>query len=270
MRRLSPLLLSLAALAGGCALNLNEARPARVLRGGEMEISQVSSVVLPTAFFTQAIDAADQSARAVTQGEEVDEAQRRSILRAAVLSAVHGPGYDAQLQFGLGLGYRFDVSARLASGIYGLSVRRGFDLGLWDGSLGARLLYNTGSSTIPYVDDINDVLSVADTQRLDSQLFASVGREWGEWGRLWFGAKGMHSIYRVDVEGDILDTGDVRVTGQAYYLGGFVGLALGFRYLFVVAEIMALYSWGGGDIGGRDIDLDTPVLVPSWGLRGTF
>jgi hypothetical protein len=261
-----------------CAVNLNEARPARVLRGGEMEVSNINAVVVPFRVINDVIPPARNAIKALRSDEEPTEEERaareQEALEAAAAIAIQGPGYGNHLAFGMGLGYRYDLSARMGNGIYGLSLRRGFDLGNWDASVGTRALYSAGT-WIPYLDTVSDVVKVTDMTRFDGQLFAQLGREWGEWGRLWFGAKGIYAHYDVELDTSRLQLEEAMLErlefgGHMFYAGGFVGLALGFRYVFFVMELTGLYTVADVTIFDETRNMSGPVLVPSWGFRGNF
>ncbi len=253
-----------------CSINVNEARPARVLRGGEVQVSNVSGVVLPVGAVSDAVSPSQTLIDSAKNEEELTEDEQHELVRSAAAVAIQGPGYNSHLEVGVGMGYRIDLAARWGSGIYALSARRGFDLGRWDASFGSRLAYNTGESWIPYLDELNRVVGVADMTRIDTQLFGQLGREWGEWFRLWFGAKGIYSTYSARIDPSRLGLAPTEINDHLWYAGGFVGAAIGYRYVFVLAEFMALYTWADADIYGRNEDLSGLLLAPSWGFRLNF
>ena len=131
-----------------------------------------------------------------------------------------------------GLGYRFDLQARLGNGIYALSLRRGFPLSeKWNLALGARGAYNSGQTFVEYADDVAEWVKLSETRRFDGQLFVQAGPEWGEFARLWFGAKGMVSPLRTDIDATRIGGTRERVEATIYHAGGFVGAAIGYRWI---------------------------------------
>ena len=106
--------------------------------------------------------------------------------------------------------------------------------------------------------------------RFDGQLFGQIGTEWGEWGKLWFGAKGMVSPLKVRVDARRVNGGVDTVHATMWHGGGFVGGALGFRWIHFVVELTVLGASGNANVFGRDYDLSGLVVAPSWGLMGTF
>jgi hypothetical protein len=253
-----------------CSINVNEARPARVLRGGEVQVSNVSGLVLPVGAVGDAVDPSQQLIDAAEDEEELTENEQRELVRSSAAIAIQGPGYNSHLEVGVGMGYRVDLAARWGSGIYALSARRGFDLGQWDASFGSRLGYNTGESWIPYADELNHIVGVGEMRRMDTQLFGQLGREWGEWFRLWFGVKGIFSAYSVRINPSLLRLPPTEINDHLWYAGGFVGAAIGYRYVFFLAEFMTLYTWADANIYGRNEDLSGLLFAPSWGFRLDF
>jgi hypothetical protein len=259
------------AVAGaGCAMNVSEARPARVLRGGEIQLAEVNDVVVPTRAVSGVIGGAREAAAAAGDRALTDD-ERRSLTGAAAAVSLTGPGYGAHIDLAVGLGYRYDVQARLGNGIYALSLRRGVDLGrLWHLALGVRGAYNTGQTFVQYASDVTEWVKLSETRRFDGQLFLQAGLEKGEWGRLWFGAKGMVSPLVTDIDTTRIGGDRERIRATLYHAGGFVGGAIGFRWFFFVAELTVLAASGHVRAFDQDYDLSGLVIAPSWGVMGTF
>jgi len=272
LSRASAAVLALAGAAAlsGCAMNVSEARSARVLRGGEIQVAEVNDVVIPTRAVTGSIDSGRAAARAAGD-RTLSAEERRDLTGAAAAIALSGPGYGAHIDLGVGLGYRYDVQARIGNGVYALSLRRGFDLGpRWFLALGARAAYNSGEAFLAYADDIFDWVKFSDTRRLDGQLFGQIGAEWGEWGKLWFGAKGMVSPLQTEVDTTRIGGDRERIATTLYHAGGFVGAAIGFRWIHFVAELTIMGATGHVRAFDQDYDLSGVVIAPSWGFMGQF
>ncbi|MED5464849.1 MAG: hypothetical protein VX699_09365 [Myxococcota bacterium] len=268
-------LLSLALLTS-CAGNLSEAQPARVLQEGAFSVNHIHNVIAPAQSVQEAIRAGEAIARAPREGELLPAQERENLIGSAVALGLMSPGYSSHLEFGLGLGEDLDAQVRLGTGVYAASLRRGFAYGRWHGNLGVRGSYSNGS-LLPYVDTINSLIKLSELQRYDTQLFVQGGREWGQWARLWMGVKGIHSAYEGFVRShqsleDKLDTQvDEKLDGALHLYGGFVGAALGYRWLFVVAELNVLYSDAPAvTIADASHNVSGWVMAPSWGLRGVF
>ena len=118
---------ALALVGGACAMNVSETRPAKVLRGGEIQLSEMNDIVIPTRAVGGLIDGARDAANSADDGTLTPE-ERRTLIGAASAISLTGPGYGAHIDLAAGLGYRFDLQARIGNGIYALSLRRGFPL----------------------------------------------------------------------------------------------------------------------------------------------
>ena len=260
---------ALAIVGGGCAMNVSETRPARVLRGGEIQLAEMNDVVIPTRAVGGLIDGARDAANSAEDGLTPEE--RRTLIGAATAISLTGPGYGAHIDMAAGLGYRFDLQARIGNGIYGLSLRRGFPLSeKWNLALGVRGAYNSGQTFVEYADYVTEWVKLSETRRFDGQLFVQAGPEWGEWGRLWFGAKGMWSPLVTDIDATRIGGTRERVEATVYHAGGFAGAAIGFRWIFFVVELNVLASYGKFRAFDEDFDLSGYVIAPSWGFMGTF
>jgi len=206
----------------------------------------------------------------ISTGTTPSDEQAEALVGSAAATALSGVGYGTHIDVGVGLGYRLDLSGRIGNGIYGLSLRRGFDLGSWDASVGLRAAYNSGSSWVPYFDEINDYVKVTEMKRFDGQLFAQIGRELGEWGKLWFGAKGMVSPYASTIDARAIGLDTVEWSDTIGFAGGFLGFALGYRWVHVIAELSVLWAMGDVELYDKRYDLSGAVIVPTWGLQATF
>jgi len=260
-------------LGAACAISISEGRSARVLRGGEVQIAEVNNIVVPTAAVKGVIGSAETLADAVDDDRALTEDEKHDLVAGATAIALSSPGYGAHLDVAVGFGYRLDGQLRLGNGVYGASLRRGLDLGKWHGALGLRAAYNSGGSLVPYLDTVNSLLKVGDMTRWDGQLFGQVGREFGEWGKLWLGAKWMESWFAgtVDASSPKIGLGKDSFDGRLRYLGGFVGVGLGYRWFHVLLELTVMHVDASElTLFGRSPDLDGWLIAPSWGFQGTF
>ncbi|MBI5610539.1 MAG: hypothetical protein HY902_16805 [Deltaproteobacteria bacterium] len=254
----------------GCAVNFSEARPARILRGGEVQLAQINNVVVPTSAIGDSISSTKSLYTSLKAQEKPSNDQARDYASRATAIALAGPGYATHFDIGVGLGYRWDTSLRVGNGIYAASLRKGYDFGPWAAALGLRAGYNSGQSVISYLDDANGYVDLVSTKRFDGQLFAQLGREFGEWGRLWFGAKGMYSGYTLEVGAPDLGLQIEKVSDHIWFWGGNIGVAVGFRHVFAVGELTVLRASGSLRAFGRDRDLGGVTIAPSWGIMGQF
>ncbi|MBM4342541.1 MAG: hypothetical protein FJ100_04095 [Deltaproteobacteria bacterium] len=265
--RTAAALLACVASVSGCAVNLSEARPARVLRGGELQISEINNVVAPLGALDDTITSAEALVQAA-RDKSLTQAQARDLAGRAVAIALAGPGYGAHIDVTLGLGYRIDTNFRFGNGIYALSLRRGVDWDRWHAGFGLRAGYNTGTSVIPYLNDLNSYVEIADTTRWDLQAFAQLGREFREWGRLWLGVKAMRSLFTLTVDASEIGLGRDVIDDGMDYFGGHIGFAVGYRYVYFVGELSVLRASGSIAAFGAERSLEGTTVAPSWGILG--
>lgn len=261
----------LSALSLACATNLSEARPARVLAKGQMQITQANNIVAPLQVVSAVIEPGRTVLDALDESRPPTNEEQRKIAGAATGIALMGPGYGTHLDFGYGVGGGVDVSGRVGNGIYAASVRRGFELNeKWHTNVGLRAGYNSGGSWIGYLENVNEVMPVADLTRWDLQGWWQVGRELGKWGRLWAGAKAMRSEYSLTLDGSRIELGKYSTKESLTMGGGFAGVALGYRFVFFVMELTVLYARGSLAVFGFEHDLSGLIIAPTWGFQGTW
>ncbi|HJN77725.1 MAG TPA: hypothetical protein QGF58_27640 [Myxococcota bacterium] len=204
----------------GCAINLAEMRSARVLRGGEVHVSQINSVVVPTAGVREAIDPARTLIDELEEDDSLSTEEREVLVGGLSAIALTGPGYGS------------------------------------------------GGAWFSVLDWANKAVRVSKLRRLDTTASVTVGREFDEWGRLWWGAKTQVSPYVFELDGSDLGIGQERSTGTMTCAGGFVGGAIGWRWVHFGAELTVLHARGSVDAFGSEHDLSGLILAPHWGLQG--
>ncbi|GEM_PF-1240883 len=272
--RLSGAVVAVAIATGalsGCAINISEMRSPRVLRGGEINISQANHVVVPTSSVAELYKQGEVVVEAVDEGRDLTDGERHDLTKSAISIALSSPGYGTHLDFAIGLGYRFDFQVRAGNGIYGTALRRGFDLGeTTHAAIGWRGAYNGGSSLVPYLDNINGALAVSDMNRYDNQVFGHIGIEFGQWGKLWTGAKWMASWFDATIGGDALPQPE-SIGGRVDYIGGFVGGAVGFRWFHLIGELNVTQVKSEGIRAiGENINLKGWIVAVTWGFQITM
>lgn len=258
-------------LSLGCAMNLSEMRSARVLRGGEVHVGQINSVVVPTASVRNAIDPAKTLIEELDEDELTPE-ERQVVLGGLSAVALTGPGYGSFIDAAVGLGRGWEAGGRFGNGNYSLQVRRKIP-GLkapWHSSASLRVGYGSGGAWFSVLDWANKAVKVSDLRRFDTSLSVSVGREFGEWGRLWWGPKAQVSPYLFELDGTAVGLGEESTRGTMVYAGGYVGGAVGYRWVHFAAELTVLHARGSVEAFDTEHDLSGLILAPHWGFQGTF
>jgi hypothetical protein len=253
-----------------CAANFAEMKSARTLERGEMQVTQANTVVIPTSTIKSAIDPAKVVAERV-QGDEIDDADKTTLVGGLVAVSLSSPGYGTYLDYGVGLGRGYDLSARMGNGIYALGVRKSVMQNRpWYGSTGLRAGYNSGGSWVGYLDAFNSVVDVWSLRRWDIQHATSFGVELGEWGRAWWGYKVIYSPYTLTIDATAIGLGKDKTSSAMWSTGGFLGGAIGFKYVHVAGEILVARTTGDLNLYDEDYSLKGWVISPSWGFHVTW
>lgn len=260
----------------GCAINLAEMRGARVLRGGEIELAEINSVVVPSAAVREAIDPAKALVDQLDGSEPLTDDERRVLVGGLAAVSLSGPGYGTFLDGNIGLGRGFEANARVGNGSYTLGMRkriplyRAGDPGPWHMALGVRGGVATGGAWLGIFNWANTAIRVSDLRRYDMSVSLTAGREFGEWGRLWWGPKAQLSPYRWDLDGDLVGLGQETSTGRLMYFGGFAGGAVGYRWIHMAGEISVFRTRGDLEAYGDTYSQKGWIVAPHWGVLVNF
>ncbi|MCK6524323.1 hypothetical protein L6R49_23200 [Myxococcota bacterium] len=254
----------------GCAMNLAELRSARTLEGGELGFTWGNTVTLPTATAREAISAARTVADAA--GDDVTgltDAQRDDLIDGSTALALSAPGIGTWAEAAVGLGYGWELSARGGGGFTGVGLRRGVNLHPVYLSAGLRA-GKAGGFRLGAVETVSELVTLTEYTRWDLALSGQAGVELGEWGRAWGGVKLVRSPYQLTLDPSRLGLSPVTAEGALTHVGGFAGLGLGWRYVFLVGELGVARSAGTLDLYGETQDLGGWVLSPAWGVQAVF
>ena len=99
-----------------------------------------------------------------------------------------------------------------------------------------------------------------------------------DWFRVWAGPKLMFTTFETSLILDLSFEGKKelgRFDGTATYVGAQAGFAIGFRYLFLAAELTMAELIGDAHLTAlgmpvRDVDISSFVIYPSIGLMAQF
>lgn len=253
-----------------CAANFAEMRSARTLDAGEMQVTQANTVVIPTATITSSIEPAQIVAERV-QGDTLDDADKETLIGGLVAISLSSPGYGTYVDYAVGLDHGFELSGRMGNGIYALGARKSLlQQRPMYASTGLRAGYNSGGSWVGYLDAFNSVVDVWSLRRFDLQHTSSFGVELGEWGRAWTGYKLIYSPFRLSIDATHIGLGKDQASSYMLSTGGFIGGAIGFKYVHVAGEILVARTTGELDLYDQQHTLKGWVISPSWGFHVTW
>lgn len=259
------LLLSLAA----CSTTLSTLQPAEPMQPGHVQAQAALDGVVPVSRIGAAVD------RVATLGAKyIDDPkykptteEQRRILAAGVGLGLSSPGVSPDIMVRVGVvkdldvGFRYSGLAVHADGKYRFLTTSNPDHGLEGAiSLGVSRALHSG-----LVFDALDFLHVADYSRWNVEVPVIFGSRLGEYGHVWFGPKYIFTTYTLD--GTLRNVGAIsKTSGTIHHLGAFGGAAVGYKVVFVFAELTVMNMFANPEIFGQPTDLGGIVIAPSGGL----
>jgi hypothetical protein len=276
MRR-APLLLLL--LSSGCAATLSGFQPAHVARKGHVTAEAGWDVSIPTGTISRAFDAGETLAKAA-RSRSLNDSERRQVIEAGANVAIDPPTVVGHLGVAFVPLDRFELGLRWSYGAW----RGGFRYQLLTQERhGLDLTAGLGVSRFSYeypIDKVIDVIKLDDFTRWSLDVPLLVGKH-ASWYRLWGGPRLIFSRFDTAMTLHLPATGSTpeeivaaSVGGNATFIGGQAGFALGYRYLFLGLEltIVRLISHAHLDLAGQrqDVDLSGMIIYPGIALMGEF
>jgi hypothetical protein len=206
------------------------------------------------------------------------------------------PVVDAAFRFALvaPLSSHTEVSGRygfapgLDGGIHWGPDSKGLDLG-WQafGPRDAReegwagtLLVGAGTRKLGTLGDVIESVLHGEAGLTDYQLAFVAGRQWREIAHTYVGARYTLTRWKVQVIPDlpiIYDGGEAQekllgtdASGLVHTTGAVLGAALGYRHVFLGAELNLLYTAGKADVLFKERELDAFGVMPAVYLYGQY
>jgi hypothetical protein len=266
-----------AVLASACAPVLSGLQPAKVTPHQKWHVSAGGDVGVAAGGLFGAIGAGVDLAQKVKDGGTLSEEERGKAYDAALALLLSFPVSAAwNVQGAYGFAPDFEVALRWAGTAWRASGRWQFlDAGQAgiDGSVGLGLgLYTLG---IPLADQL-PIAKISDFRRFEVDAPILFGWS-GDLGHFWFGPRLMLARYGSNVEIDLgggLAGELAKLEGTAFYAGGQIGAALGWKYVWLAAELTVTWLSGGGrlDVVGNVREVPTSGLVvnPSFAVIARF
>jgi hypothetical protein len=236
------------------------------MKPGHVQANAAVDVNIPASRIIAAVDVAkelgDNYAKNPSYVPSIED--QRKALAAGVGLGLSAPGANQDFMLRIGVVRDLDVGVRwsgLAAHVDGKFRFMG-DESSWQGavSLGVSKTLYRG-----FIFDTLDYLRINDYSRWNVELPVIFGRRLGDFGHVWAGPKYVYSHYTVDAS--LKNVGAVSSTsGSIHHLGGFGGIALGYKYVFVVAELSIAKMFAQPELFGQTTDLGGIVVVPAFGL----
>lgn len=266
-------------LVAGCAPALSSMTPAHVAERGHVQAELGVDVSIPTGGIDEAIDTGKRLATRASD-QPLTEDEQAELFRAGAALALNPPSVVPHLGVAYGLIDNLEVGGRLSTGAWRLGARyqflnvraHGFDLSAGLG--GGKYAFE-----FP-VSDVIDVLELEDFERwqLDASLLAG---HHGDFHRVWIGPRlastwySTRMVYRQpDIPGFPPSQTLASFDGHGLYIGGQVGAAAGYRWVFLAFELTIAHFANSADLAAfgnsRDVDIDGWIVYPAFGLLGEF
>jgi hypothetical protein len=246
---------------------------------GHFQLEAGTDVSIPTGTITKVIDAAevidDQVERKLQQGEDPTAEELHRLLEAGANLALNPPAVMGHFGVAFAPLERWEIAVRRAAGAWRLGVRHqlfdkaddGIDMSV---GLGA----SRGTVEFP-VSSILETLEFQDFTRYNVELPIVVGGK-GDFYRWWTGPRLVYTHMSTGilfgVPGDQQELFAVR--GSGFYVGAQFGAAIGYRWIFIAAELTLAQLFADADIGlggsTTNVDLDSFIIHPGIGLMAEF
>jgi hypothetical protein len=266
-------------LASGCAATLSGFQPAHVAARGHVTAEVGWDASAPTGTISRTIDAGKALARAANN-HSLSDSERRQVIEAGANLAIDPPAAVMHA----GLAYvpitGWELALRWSNGAWRAGFRHQF---LTQEQHGLDLTAGLGISRFSYEFPIHDFINIIrldDFTRWSLDVPLLVGKH-AEWYRLWAGPRLVFARYDSAMTLSLPAAGGTpsevvaaSVGGNATFVGGQGGVALGYRHIFLGLEltIVRLISHAHLDLAGQsqDADLGGLIIYPGIALMGEF
>ncbi len=287
MSRSLLLLLLLHSMFAGCATPMSTFQTGRTTPPLKFQAVTGVGVNVSSSFIGAVIDnaetAADKARQAIDTGKtpELSEGEQRDLMRGAFAYSLMGPTplYEIGLRFGIldrwdvgvaftTAGFRFETKVQLLRE----NTSRQKDPGRVPVDLAIGLQVIHQSFDIPIPDTFKDIFQIDDFSRTDLTLPVVVSRNFGKFGFVYGGPKFVYSFLSADVLEKLSTVAGrtVAATRDMWSVGGVVGGGVGYKYVFLMAELNVLYYSYKPTLLDTDVDLSGVNIYPAVGLKINF
>lgn len=260
----------------GCAPALSTMRPAHVAPKGHFQAELGMDVSIPTGTIVDVVEAGSALVSAA-ENRDLSEPERREVFEAGVALAFNPPSVTQHIALAYTPLENWDVALRYSISAFGLMSRYQI---LHAKKHGVDFSAGLGISRYVYefpVSSVLGILELEDYTRWQFEVPLQFGKS-GSWYRVWGGPRVMFTTFGTSLKLSIPFTDDVELasfSGTGVYLGGQIGAALGYKYVFFGVELTMVELLSGGELNafGNQL-LDTKVnsflIYPSFGLMAEF
>ncbi len=236
------------------------------------------------AVLDNAENVSDRVKASAAEGETVplSDDDKRDLLRAAFTFALMSPVPLSELGLRMGIIDRWDVGVTYTASAFRFDtkvqflrrsekdVEEGRDTMPFDMAIGAQVLRQVYE--IPLPGFLKDVFEIEDLSRTDLTIPVIASRELGDYGFVYGGPKFVWSFLQADVLEKVSAVAGrkIDIGRDMWLLGGFVGGAVGYKYVFVMLEANVLYYDYRATILDADVNLSGVDFYPAIALKFHF
>ena len=270
--------------ASGCATSLTTRQTARTLDPGHFSADAAVGVEVPLGTLAQVTVAGEQQTQkllaAVTSRTPyaVTDQDKQDLIAAAVALLVNPPSIDWESGVRAGVLPNLDAGLRYSVNAVRLDVKYRFFQAVQGDS---RVDVAAGLAGSHYVFDnpafsVLELVHLSEFSRWDVEVPIYASYEWGNWIRAYAAAKYIYSRTELDEhlvadaeQATYLSGIDFRLqdTLHTHFIGASAGLKVGYRWVFLVAELTGGYALGSVRVLGADRSLAGLIFFPALGVE---
>ncbi len=285
-------LIAVAVLLSGCAGTLSSMQTAVPVEPRHVQVTGGYGVYLPLGpaadAVAQGVKQAEKATRAAVEGGnyELTEEDAQQILTAGIGLATMPPGTAYEIMVRTGIVQDIDIGLKYSTaGSLKLDGKyRFFHRGPEEGGGGAMtpsydLAIATGVSKYFFSSPVIEVLEfvqLGDFSRWDFEVPMYFSIEWGKILKFWVAPKWIYS--RTSFDGELVEISNEASRYSEYnlglpdvvnthFFGSSVGFAAGYRWVHVMLELTAGYTYCRPTVFGRERNIGGLTLYPSIGLQ---
>ena len=260
----------------GCAPSLATLQPAHVAPKGHVQVTAGMEVGIPTGTVGKVVDAARTLAE-TAKTQQITDDQKVQLFDAGVNLLASPPSAQPLFSIAYTIVDRTEIGLRYAGAGWRLGGRYQ-PLRHQEGPFDLVLGLGVARATTPIpVDKVLPVLEASDFTRYTFDVSALIGT-FRDFFRVWVGPKVLYSRFDSTLRLNLfqMETQLATFEGDALYIGGQGGVAVGYRYVFFGVELTM-----GGLSGSatatttlvaaqRRTDISGFVIYPAFALMGEF
>lgn len=240
-----------AVTAAGCAPALSTMQPATVVPHKHVDGGMGYGVSVPVAGISRSVGTAKDNVDRTQDGEPLSDEDRDQIIKTSLGLALNPPSFGSQYRVGYGILEGTEVELRYALSAWRLGAR----YQVVKPEVPAGLAVSAGLGVSRYVFSLGvpsylkPIVDVDDFTRYDIDvpvLFGASHEIFHVWGGpklvASFMSAGIDVCTQIDTTSkDCTERSKASLDGRAFYFAGQAGGAIGYKYVWVAAELTAAY-----------------------------